>query len=334
MKFDVIIGNPPYQEEAKGKNKFTAPLYHKFMEQSYIISNKVLLITPARFLFNAGSTPKLFNQKMLNDTHFKIIYYEPKSNNIFPNTDIKGGIVVSYKDAKKNFGPINTFTPFSELNSILQKVKKIHEISISNYIYPQDKYNLNELYNDYPELKSIIGSNGKDRRLRTNAFERLNVFTKTNLCDDDYKIIGLIKNKRTYRYIKNKYIAKSPNLNKFKVFVPKSNGSGALGEVLSTPMIGHTQSFISIGILDNENEANNLLKYIKTKFTRVLLGTLKVTQDNPKSTWENIPIQNFTNKSDIDWTQSIANIDQQLYKKYNLSDTEISFIENNVQEMN
>ncbi|MGC4440876.1 restriction endonuclease, partial [Streptococcus suis] len=92
-------------------------------------------------------------------------------------------------------------------------------------------------------------------------------------------------------------------LEKYKVFVPGSNGSGALGEVLSTPLIGepligHTQTFISFGAFDNQEEAKNCLKYIKTKFARVMLGTLKITQHNETaSTWKNVPLQDFTSSS-------------------------------------
>ena len=93
IKFDVIIGNPPYQDESIGDNKtYTPPIYHKFMDQSYEIAEKVMLITPARFLFNAGSTPKAWNRKMLDDEHLKVVYYESDGSKIFPNTDIKGGI--------------------------------------------------------------------------------------------------------------------------------------------------------------------------------------------------------------------------------------------------
>lgn len=126
--------------------------------------------------------------------------------------------------------------------------------------------------------------------------------------------------------------------------MPKSNGSGALGEVLSTPLIGqpligqpligHTQSFISIGAFDTESEATAVLKYIKTKFARTLLGILKITQDNKKSVWKYVPLQDFTVNSDIDWSQSVAGIDRQLYAKYGLDEKEIDFIESHVKEMN
>ena len=123
------------------------------------------------------------------------------------------------------------------------------------------------------------------------------------------------------------------------MLVPASNGSGAIGEVLSTPLIGqpligHTETFISIGCFDNEYEAQNCLKYIKSKFARVLLGIKKITQGNKRAeVWSEIPIQDFTPKSDIDWSKSIEEVDKQLYKKYNLSDKEIAFIEEKVRPM-
>ena len=118
----------------------------------------------------------------------------------------------------------------------------------------------------------------------------------------------------------------------------KSNGSGALGEELSTPLVGyphcgHTQTFISIGAFSTEDEANSVLKYIKSKFARVMLGVLKVTQDNKKSTWANVPLQDFTSNSDIDWSKSVAEIDKQLYAKYGLTKDEIAFIESMIKPM-
>lgn len=112
-----------------------------------------------------------------------------------------------------------------------------------------------------------------------------------------------------------------------------------MGERLSTPFVerpneGVTDTFISFGPFDTEDEANALLKYLKTKFCRVLLGIRKITQDNPKSTWKYVPMQSFISNSDINWKKSVTEINQQLYKKYNLSNDEINFIETKVQEMN
>ena len=128
------------------------------------------------------------------------------------------------------------------------------------------------------------------------------------------------------------------NLDFYKVFVAQANGSGEFGEVMSEPVIekpgvGATETFLSIGKFDTEEEAKAVEKYIKTKFSRALLSVLKVTQNGNKPVWKMIPIQEFTPQSDIDWSKSIHEIDQQLYKKYGLSQEEIDFIETNVKEM-
>ena len=117
------------------------------------------------------------------------------------------------------------------------------------------------------------------------------------------------------------------------------NGSGILGEILSIPLIGepligYTQTFIDVGAFDTIDKANACMKYIKSKFCRTTFEILKITQTNSKETWVYVSLQDFTSNSDIDWTQSIANIDKQLYKKYNLSKEEIDFIETHVKEMN
>lgn len=99
------------------------------------------------------------------------------------------------------------------------------------------------------------------------------------------------------------------------------------------PQMGHTQTFLSIGVFFTEQEALALMKYVQCKFVRTMLGILKVTQDNKKGVWRFVPQQDFTPNSDIDWTQSIADIDRQLYAKYGLDEKEIEFIETHVKEM-
>lgn len=149
----------------------------------------------------------------------------------------------------------------------------------------------------------------------------------------------MIKNKRYWRFISDRFIDHvHDNLAKYKVIVPRANGKGVISDVLSSPIVlqpneAYTQTFIGIGAFDSKSEAENALKYIKSKFARALLSVLKVDQHNEKDTWKKIPLQNFTVHSDIDWTKSIHEIDLQLYRKYNLSKEEIDFIETNVKEM-
>ena len=340
FKFDVVIGNPPYQEDTD--NNRDSPIYHLFMEEAYKLSNKVSLITPGRFLFNVGQTPANWNKKMLSDEHLKVVYYEQNSSKIFPNTDIKGGIAITYRDVNKKLGPIDTFTNFEELSTILQKVLRNKEVfnSLNSLLYGNSTYKFtDELYKDFPNFLDRI-SLAEKKSVGSNVFSKFpEIFYSKRQNTDDVQIYGRENNQRIFKWVKKKYIQKHPNLDKYKVLVPGVNGSGAIGEVLSTPLIGkpligYTQTFISFGAFDNRIEAENLLKYIKTKFARVMLGTLKVTQNNKtKETWANVPLQDFTLNSDINWSQSISEIDQQLYKKYGLSQDEIDFIEEKVKAM-
>lgn len=335
FKFDVVIGNPPYQEEVEGTSD--KQIFPYFMDQAYKIGKKVELITPAKFLSNAGKTPKKWNEKMLKDPHLKVLFFEQDSSKVFSNTDIKGGVCVTYRDVDSSFGAIGTFTPYAELNSILKKVKTSNFKSFSELIYAPESYKLTKkLHDDFPDIGSRL-SKGHKFDITTNIFDKLgDIFQNVKPSGSSEQYVGLYgrqNNRRTLKWIKSKYVKGPDNLENYKILVPKSNGSGALGEVLTTPLIGGTQTFITIGNFQDINCTKAAMKYIKSKFARAMLGTLKVTQDNKKRTWVNVPLQDFTQHSDIDWSKSVHDIDQQLYKKYGLNQEEINFIETKVKEM-
>ena len=337
MKFNVIIGNPPYHEEVEGSSD--SAIYNYFMDEAYKIGEKVELITPARFLFNAGKTPKEWNKKILSDKNLKVLDYEGDSSKVFSNTDIKGGIAITYHDSNKILGPIGIFSPYKELRSISDKLQAITKTkNITTLIFLQNRFNLENLYSDYPNFKSLISSNGKERRIVSSSFEKISAFTTNAESENDVRILGLIANKRLYKWIHKQYIEDNGNLESYKVLIPKSNGKGELGETLSTPIIvqpntGYTQSFIGFGAFSLKNEAEAMLKYIKTKFVRIALGILKITQDNPPERWAYVPLQDFTSSSDIDWSKSIEEIDEQLFDKYDLDEPERNFIRTKVKEM-
>lgn len=343
MKFDFAIGNPPYQDNTLGDNAtYAPPIYHMFMEASYTVADRVELIHPARFLFNAGSTPKDWNKKMLNDEHFKVLFYEQDSSKVFNNTDIKGGVVISYRSLNDNYGAIGTFTPYLELNAILKKVLSSYDFkSMSEIVITRTAYRLTDkMHQDYPEAIHRL-SKGHAHDMSSNIFDRLpQIFfdSKPDIENEFISILGRINNQRTYKYVRRDYVNDVANLDKYKVFMPGANGNGTFGEVISSPMVvgprvGSTETFISVGAYNTELEAEYTLKYIKTKFARAMLNILKATQANTPDKWKYVPLQDFTENSDINWSKSIAEIDQQLYKKYGLTPDEIKFIETHVKEM-
>jgi hypothetical protein len=359
MKFDAVVGNPPYQESTDGYNR-QEPIYQYFYDSAAKVAKKYCLISPARFLFNAGLTPKPWNLKMLNDPHLKVQYYNPDSEKVFQNTDIKGGIVVLHRDDEQLFGAIKRFIPEDSLRSIASRFDPDSQDNLSSIMFGgRSDLKFNDVFlKDYPNSKidrlrniqikhpevSELGPN-EEYELKSSTFESLSYVFAENEPDnsaDYYKLVGLISGKRLWRWVEKKYMTPrypdNNNLKNWKVFIPKANGSGTFGETLSSPIIGKpsesaTPTFISIGAFNSEIEAINTAKYVKTKFLRCLLSIFKITQDNPPSKWSYIPVQDFTKASDIDWSKSVPEIDQQLYKKYNLSQEEIDFIESRVKPM-
>ena len=345
VKINAIVGNPPYQEVNEGKGNGANPLYHLFIDLGRQLSPRGTMIHPARFLFKAGKTPKDWDEKILSDPHYKVVDYWVKSIDVFNNVDVKGGIATTMWDENIKCGPIGFFSPYPEIKSILKKVQSNSQESLADIVYPRDLYKLTEQF--YKENPWAEGRQSQGHRfdIGSSIFEVFpEVFLDENPRNADYiGIYGLEGRERVTKWVKRNYIKLPNNIDKYKVFVPKSNGTGAIGEVLSTPVIGvpvigvpvigHTLTFLSIGSFDKAPYAEACLKYIKTRFARLLLGTLKVTQDNPKDTWANVPMQDFSENSDIDWSKSVAEIDQQLYAKYKLSDKEIAFIESMIKPM-
>lgn len=351
MKFDYIIGNPPYQEETDGTSD--NPIYNMFMDAAYEISEKVELITPARFLFNAGKTPKAWNKKMLEDEHLSILHYEQDSSSVFSGTDIKGGVAISYHDKTRIFGAIEHFIPEELLRGILVKVRSHRGFApLSGIINSTEHFKLSDkLYQDHPEFLTMtiikngeevpLISKGHESDLTSNILDKnASLFSTDKPMDgNEYvRVYGRQSGKRIVLYFRADYMQPNKGLSSYKVVVPESNNNGTFGETLVDPFVADkdiatTQTFITMGFCEERYEAESLLKYICGKFARAMLGTLKITQHNKRETWRNVPLQDFTSASDIDWSQPVAGIDQQLYRKYGLSDEEIAFIESHVKEM-
>ena len=358
MKFDFCIGNPPYQESQDSNNKSDA-VYPYFYDAAEDIADRYLMISPGRFLFNAGLTSKDWNKKMLSDEHLQVKEYYANGADVFPNTDIKGGVVIVSRNVNKVCGPIGEFIPDENLRNLAKHFVKDEQNNLPSIMHGgRSDLKISKKYaNEHPEiydarLKAIQSRNPKvvklapneECEIKSSAFDVLPFLFEVSEPTDKksyYRFLGLSGGKREYRWIKREMLvprSKDNNLEFYKLLIPKASGNGRFGEVLSEPVIAYpgdssTPTFISLGMLSSVIEAENAKKYIRTKLVRALLGILKITQDIVPSKWAYVPIQDFTVNSDIDWSVSIHDIDKQLYKKYNLSNEEINFIETNVKEM-
>ena len=212
MKFDAVVGNPPYQIINKGNGNGADPVYNYFLDTARAISDTGSLIHPARFLFNAGKTPKEWNAKMLKDRHFKVVNYWANSLTIFPNVDIKGGVATTLWNEKEDYGGIGVFIPYEKLFTIKKKVVGQDFKSIASLVYPRDLYRLTEtLYEENPQLSSRQ-SKGHRYDCGSGIFNIMpEVFLENEPNDNEEyaKMYGLIKGKRTYRFVKKTYIKTS-----------------------------------------------------------------------------------------------------------------------------
>ena len=257
-------------------------------------------------------------------------------------------MAITLRDATQNFGAIDTFITFDELRSIHQKVcvNNPNFQPLNEIIYSKTIYRLTPKFHaDNPNAINII-SKGHANDFATSLIETFtDLFfdSKPNDGNDYIQVHGRLNGERVCKYFRRDWVNNPAPFDKFKVLVPLANGSGAIGDVIPTQLIGepfiaiplavNTATYITIGAFDTRAEAEACMLYIKTKFCRVMLGVLKVTQDNPPATWSKVPLQDFTSASDIDWSAGIAAVDAQLYRKYGLSAAEIAFIESNVRAM-
>lgn len=364
VKFDAVIGNPPYQSNDNGErddgsaNASASPIYNYFVEISKKISRIQTLIIPSRWLSGAGKGLNKFSKEMLDDQHLRSINIFYNGSTIFPKTDIKGGVLFFLRDTEY-LGKTRVEFVDDVATYIEDKYLKNH-ISETFIPYPQlanilEKVNNRTDYLNNQNIQKIV-SVLKPYGLRTDFFENQakyllpEIFAEADRARGGdpskkiIKIIGLKNKRRTFRYVPDTYPIPirtdndgNDTVNTFKVFSPYAYGNGEFGETIPDPFIGYpgeivTETFLRIGNFNSKVKATGLLKYMKTKFFRALVGILKTTQHST-TTYKLVPLQDFTDNSDIDWSKSVHEIDLQLYKKYGLDDDEINFIETKVKEM-
>ena len=226
-KFDVVIGNPPYQEEAQGEGTRDTPVYHLFMDAAYEVGKKAVLITPARFLFNAGFTPKAWNEKMLADQHLTVAALRVRqSTNCFRASRTSRAASPSPTATRSaTAGPSASSRKYPELNTILHKVLRVGQrlhrtsdiTSSRSYRYTQAK-----LYEDNPEASALRPA-GNAALVSTNAFEQFSFLYPRERARRRQRVRAGPRGdrkKRALRWIRSEYIAGPESFNKYKVVGP------------------------------------------------------------------------------------------------------------------
>lgn len=326
MKFDVIVGNPPYQMSDGGDNIEEArtrggaiPLYHKFVHQAKILNPRFLvMIIPSRW-FSGGRGLDDFREEMLNDNRIRKLVDYPVSSEIFPGVEIKGGVcfflwdrdnvgtceVVTIRGGNKSIlirdlieKGSDIFVRYNEAVEILRKILIKKEASFSSLVSAQKPFGFRTYFK------------GKPKPFK----DSIKIYTN--------KSVGFINPKDVDQ---NKQWIK-----KHKVYITMAYGAGEdfPHQILNKPIYGEpntccTETYLVIGPFSSKKESINVMSYIQTRFFRFLVLLRKNTQHAAKGVYKFVPIQDFMET----WS------DEKLYKKYGLTKNEIVFIESMVRPM-
>lgn len=333
MKFNAIVGNPPYQEMDGGASASAKNIYPNFVNVSKKLHPEYMsLIMPARW-YTAGKGLDEFRHDMIRDKHIIKLFDYEDSNDIFPTVEIKGGICYFLRSEKEE-KPCEI--KYYKDGKIQHSTRYLHDLG---EIYIRDERIISIAHkvidNDFESFDSIVSSL-KPYGLRGDFFRDPGKYDLPEIFDEqvdstDLTIFGRENNQRVLKYVPQDYpLPQKEGLDKYKLFVNRTYGNGKLGQDnRPTPLIGKpgelcTETFLQIGPFESENEAKNALNYMETKLFKLLVGINKTTQDAPKRVYAFVPMQDFTESSDIDWNKPVS---EQLYEKYHLSSEEIEFIE-------
>ncbi len=333
MKFDVIVGNPPYQLSDGGHGASAKPIYNKFVEQAIKLNPKYLtMIIPARW-FAGGRVGALteFREKMLTDKRLRIIHDFQDARDCFPGVEIKGGVnyflwdrdnkglckvcthsgnkIVSETERSLLEEGVSTFIRYNEAIPILKKLQTKKEKSFSDLISANDPF-------------------GFDVRVE-GSMKRVKPQFKLGYFDGSVRFYYNGWRKEGVGYIDKKYVQKNPAwLSQHKLFVAKAIGTGDSKTDVIKPFVPESPSctsetYLVIGPFNSSQSLENVLTYVDTKFFHFMVSLKKITQEARRGVYEFVPIQDFSES----WT------DEKLYKKYNLTAEEISFIESMIRPM-
>lgn len=329
MRFDVIIGNPPYQiNDGGGEGSSAIPLYHHFVNQAKLLDPKYLtMIIPARW-YSGGRGLNDFRSEMLNDSHLAEIHDYPETDLVFPGVNIRGGVCYFLRSQNHN-GPakvvnynkksepivahrplleegLSSFVRYNEAISILTKVRALKEETYESRVQSSNPYGMRSNFSDYSTKQTTKANIVLFRSRRGESLDR-EVF------------------------VEEKYITSNLEFkDKFKVLVSKASpGADDYPHlILGKPFIGppnsvSTETYLIVDFPKNLAQGKNLISYMETRFFRFMVSLIKNTQNISRGSFAFVPVQDLSEPWD----------DEKLYKKYKISKAEIEFIESMIKPM-
>jgi len=342
MKFNAIVGNPPYMEMDGGAQASAKPIYNEFVDIAKKIEpDYISMVMPTRW-YSGGKGLDDFRESMIKDKRLAILHDYLNPDQVFPKTNIRGGICYFLWD--KNYGKNGELTKVvthregEEPTAVMRSLKSgetdifiRHKIALDVL----EKVKAHSQFKSFEKHVSARRPFGLD-----GAFSNDDSFKASKdglieplICYGKAKNIGFVE--------KGEFNFNDSLVSSYKVFTPYANNIGTelnddnLNTFIGKPGSICTETFIMLGhnLKLNDISAGNLSKYFSLKFSRFLHSLAKASQHATAKTYKFVPVQDFTEDSDIDWNKSNAEIDEQLYKKYNLNKEEVAFIESMIKPM-
>lgn len=322
MKFDVVIGNPPYQlSDGGGTGASAMPIYQKFVEAGIKLNPRYLtMIIPSRW-FTGGKGLDDFRSKMIHNKNLAVLHDYMDAKECFPGVSIEGGVCYFLLDKTHNGEcEIYTHQPDGNVEKSVRYLATDEKYDI--FIRDEKVLEIVEtvIKKKYPSFSDIVSSRnpygvGNSAKFATD---------QTNA----YRVLGRFNNARSYKYIPSHFVSKGRNLIAgYKLFVSKADGAaGQIGNPIPARIIGKsvrglkndicTETFLVVGPFDTEQQMKNAQIYLETKFFRFMVGSRK-NKNMTQGTYKYVPLIDLKKP----WT------DAELYKLFNLSKSQIEYIE-------
>lgn len=344
MKFDVIVGNPPYQKSNGGglnKSSGTA-IYDDFVSVAKSLSPRFInMIMPSRWFGVQGGKLEAFRKSMLEDKHISTLHDYNNAEDCFgKSVELKGGVCYFLRDTEHN-GDCNVNIHYG--SEVISETRTLKNQFTEVYVRYQKYLDILRKVQNIGEssFSTIISSNdpfGFDSRIE-GTMRRIKVNPSLKPIKDGVEFYYHGWRTKGIGYVKRESVKRNNEwIDKVKVLIPKAWGIGDISKDSLSPFIVSNPSccyetYLIVGPFEIIAEAKNVVKYMQTKFFHLLVAILKNTQNAMQGAYKYVPLQNFASDSDIDWSKSVAEIDQQLYAKYGLDESEISFIESKIKPM-
>lgn len=327
MNFNAIVGNPPYQIMDGGAGVSAKPVYNEFVDIARKLSpSYISMIMPSRW-YAGGKGLDSFRDSMLKDRHIVKLFDYFDATDVFPKIDLSGGICYFLWSVTYNGDCTVTTSRNGVRNTLL---RSLLENGADSFI----RFN---------EAVSIINKIPKEDQI----FYKFVSPRKPFGIATDFKINkSITSGVKLFAYPNNGWIdilqvpAHKEWIGKYKVFISYAYGERgdfpyfSIGKPFyGYPMTCCSETYLVIYPCNSEEEMKNVAVYLRTKFLRFLVLLKKNTQHATSKVYSLVPFQNFTSKGDIDWSQSVADIDRQLYTKYKLTEDEIAFVESMIKPM-